>query len=321
LDLSEREEDYDWSVSETQRFSRFVGFVPIIEGCNKFCTYCIVPFSRGRERSLPAREIIRQVLKLSREGVKEVHLIGQNVNSYRPSDTAGLENFQGATPFSRLLRAVAATGIERVKFTTSFPRDFHHDIVDAIDEHKNLCNWVHLPVQSGSNNILKAMRRGHTIESYLEKIDKIKSSSKRISLTTDIIVGFPNEAEKDFDDTLKLVEICQFDSSYIFKYSPRPGTPSYEMADNVSAKEKTSRFLELEKVQRIYQQKALLTYINKNVEVLVEKFSSKNSNELSGHTTCHKVVNFEGTTELIGKIITVNITDSKLNTLYGKVVN
>jgi tRNA-2-methylthio-N6-dimethylallyladenosine synthase len=171
FDLGEREENYDWSVSEKQRHSPFVGFVPIIEGCNKFCTYCIVPFSRGRERSLPASSIIRHVLELRRQGVKEIHLIGQNVNSYRPKTDAGLETFSGATPFSSLLRAVAATGIERIKFTTSFPRDFHPDIVDAIDENENLCNWVHLPVQSGSDRILKAMRRGHSIENYLRRFD------------------------------------------------------------------------------------------------------------------------------------------------------
>ncbi|MCA1623327.1 MAG: tRNA (N6-isopentenyl adenosine(37)-C2)-methylthiotransferase MiaB [Acidobacteria bacterium] len=324
LDLGKREENYDWSVSETQRNSPHVGFIPIIEGCNKFCTYCIVPFSRGRERSLVAFQIIQQVLKLRDEGIKEIHLIGQNVNSYRPKTEEGLEKFKGATAFSRLLRAVAATGIERIKFTTSFPRDFHSDIVDAINENENLCNWVHLPVQSGSNDILKAMRRGHSIESYLEKIDKIKSAPERISLTSDFIVGFPNETEKDFRETLKLVEYCQFDSSYVFKYSPRPGTPAFQMIDNVSEKEKTIRFLEFEKIQKIYQQMALQSYINKTVDVLVEKFSSKNPKELSGHTKCHKVVNFESkferNNELMGKIIKIKVTKSKANTLYGNVI-
>jgi tRNA-2-methylthio-N6-dimethylallyladenosine synthase len=321
VDLGEREENYDWSVSETQRNSPYVGFVPIIEGCNKFCTYCIVPFSRGREKSLPAVQIIQQVLELRGKGIKEVHLIGQNVNSYRPKTEAGLEKFKGATTFSRLLRAVAATGMERIKFTTSFPRDFHADIVDAINENENLCNWVHLPVQSGSNDVLKAMRRGHTVESYLKKIDKVRTSPKRISLTTDFIVGFPNETEKDFRETLKLVEYCQFDSSYVFKYSPRTGTPAFQMIDNISEKEKTIRFLELEKIQKIYQQIALQFYIGKTVEVLVEKFSSKNPKELSGHTTCNKVVNFESNfennKELMGKIIKIRVTKSKSNTLYG----
>src|SRR5688572_14001942 len=184
VDLDEREKDYDWSVSDPQRHSPYVAFVPIIEGCNKFCTYCIVPFSRGREVSLPASEIIRNVLELRRQGVKEIHLIGQNVNSYRPRTESGLETFRDATPFSRLLRAVAATGIERIKFNTSFPRDFHADIVDAINENENLCNWVHLPVQSGSDRVLKMMKRGHTIESYFKKIDKLKESARDVALTT-----------------------------------------------------------------------------------------------------------------------------------------
>src|SRR6185369_7369782 len=153
IDLDERAESEAWDVPANARSSKYVAFVPIIEGCNKFCTYCIVPFSRGREKSIPASTIIRQILDLCRQGVKEIHLIGQNVNSYRPKTDSGLEEFKGSTPFSRLLRAVASTGIERIKFTTSFPRDFHSDIVDAIDENENLCNWVHLPVQSGSDRI------------------------------------------------------------------------------------------------------------------------------------------------------------------------
>lgn len=319
LDLGDRENDYDWSVSRTQRFSQNVGFVPIIEGCNKFCTYCIVPFSRGREKSLPANEIIRQVTKLRDEGTREVHLIGQNVNSYRPGDDNGLEKFSGATPFSKLLRAVAATGLERIKFTTSFPRDFHPDIVEAINENENLCNWVHLPVQTGSDRILKQMRRGHTIKSYLEKIDKIKSSPRKISLTTDVIVGFPGETVEDFQKTLELFDYCEFDNSYIFKYSPRPGTPASGLEDDVSAEEKTRRFLEIEKVHRFYQQKALQNCLDSTFGVLVEKLSSKDASNLTGHTTCHKVVNFQGAAKDIGKIVKVKILKSNLNTLFGEI--
>lgn len=319
FDLGERDENYNWSVSATQRHSPYVAFVPIIEGCNKFCTYCIVPFSRGREKSLPASEIVREVLNLRQQGIKEVHLIGQNVNSYRPQTNIGLENIKGATPFSKLLRVVAATGIERIKFTTSFPRDFHADIVDAINEHENLCNWIHLPVQSGSNRVLRAMRRGHTIESYLEKIDKIKESTRKIALSTDIIVGFPDETEEDFQDTLKMVDYCQFDSSYIFRYSPRPGTPAFAMEDSVSMPEKTRRFMILDKIQKFNQNVILQEYTDKTVKVLVEKKSSKSDAVLSGHTTCHKVVNFEGNDELLGKIIKVKITKSKVNTLFGEI--
>ncbi len=318
FDLGTREENYDWSVAEAQRHSPVVAFVPIIEGCNKFCTYCIVPFSRGREKSLTATEIIRQILSLRRQGVREIHLIGQNVNSYRPPTDSGLEKFSGATPFSRLLRAVAATGIERIKFNTSFPRDFHTDIVEAINEHENLCNWVHLPVQSGSNAVLKAMRRGHTIESYLEKIDNIKSSPKKLALTTDIIIGFPNETDQDFQATLKMADVCKFDSAYIFKYSPRPGTPAFALTDNVSEKVKTERFLELEKLIRCNQRNIFELYLNRTVEVLVEKVSNKDKAELSGHTTCQKVVNFKSSSELLGQIVRVKITETKTNTLYGE---
>ena len=319
FDLGEREIDYDWSVAEGQRHSKHVAFVPIIEGCNKFCTYCIVPFSRGRERSLPAAEIIRQVLTLMRQGVREVHLIGQNVNSYRPQNDAGLEGFKGTTPFSRLLRAVAATSVERVKFTTSFPRDFKDDIVDAIEEHENLCNWVHLPVQSGSDRVLKAMRRLHTVDSYKKKIDRIRSSPKEIALTTDIIVGFPGETNDDFLKTVELVEYCGFDSAYIFKYSPRPGTPAFEMADNVSEAEKTSRFLELERVQKEVQNRRLRRYFGRALSVLAERESTKSSDDISGHSTCHKVVNFRGTRDMIGTIRDVRITEIKSNSLYGEV--
>ena len=290
LDVGDRDETYDWTVVQSQRHSPYIAFVPIIEGCNKFCTYCIVPFSRGREKSLPASEIIRQVSALRKQGIKEVHLIGQNVNSYRPKDTGGLEKFSGATAFSRLLRAVAATGIERIKFNTSFPRDFHPDIVDAINENENLCNWVHLPVQSGSNNILKAMRRGHTIENYLERIDKIKSSPRKISLTTDVIIGFPSETEEDFQDSLKMADYCKFDSAYIFKYSQRPGTPAFAMRDDISSKVKTERFLRFENLIKYNQTPIFRDYINNTVEVLVEKISNKSSEEMSGHTTCQKVV-------------------------------
>jgi len=176
IDLDERAAGEVWDVPATARTSRYVAFVPIIEGCNKFCTYCIVPYSRGREQSRTAADIVSEVHALRRHGYKEIHLIGQNVNSYRPKSDAGLEGFAGATPFCRLLRAVAASGMERIKFTTSFPRDFHPDIVTAIDEHQNLCNWIHLPVQSGSDRVLRAMCRGHTAGDYLKRIERIRQA-------------------------------------------------------------------------------------------------------------------------------------------------
>ena len=317
-DLGEREDDYDWLPIKSQRHSPYVAFVPIIEGCNKFCTYCIVPFSRGREKSLSASEIIRHVLELCREGVKEVHLIGQNVNSYRPKTESGLEGFQGTTSFSKLLRAVAATGIERIKFTTSFPRDYHADITDAINENENLCNWVHLPVQSGSDHVLQAMKRGHTVESYKKKIDSIRSSPRNISLSTDIIVGFPGETEQDFESTCKLFEYCEYDSAYIFKYSPRPGTPAAELEDDVSLDEKRRRFLELEKIQRKSLQRSFDRKTGMTLRVLAEKPSGREG-QITGHSTCQAVVNFEGDDSHLGSIVDVRITEAKRNTLFGEI--
>ena len=319
FDLDDRETDYDWSVADAQRHSPYIAFVPIIEGCNKFCTYCIVPFARGREKSLPAAEIVRRVADLKSRGIKEVHLIGQNVNSYRPKTEEGLENYRGATAFSRLLRAVASTGIERVKFTTSFPRDFHTDIVGALDEHENLCNWVHLPVQSGSNRILRAMRRGHTIENYFERINAIRASKRNIALTTDLIVGYPGETEQDFCATLAVADYCNFNAAYYFKYSPRPGTPAFDLPDDVSPAEKTERFRRLDERIRTRQKPVFQSYVGRTLKVLAEKVSPRHPEQITGHSTCQMVVNFVGAADFLGKIVKVKITESKVNTLYGKI--
>src|SRR5687767_11161914 len=321
MDLGERGETESWDVSPAERHSPHVAFIPIIEGCNKFCSFCIVPYSRGRERSRPASEIVAEVRNLQALGYKEIHLIGQNVNSYRPRVEDGLEGFKGATPFCRLLRAVAATGMPRIKFTTSFPRDFHADIVTAIEENPNLCDWIHLPVQSGSDRILKLMRRGHKRDDYLERIHRIKSSSRRLALTSDIIVGFPGETDDDFRQTIELVEACEYDSLYIFKYSRRAGTPAANFDDNVSEKEKKDRFLELEKVQRRTQDKIYRSYVGRTLSVLAEKQSSRSESDLSGHSTCHKVVNFAGDRSLEGEIVDVLVTGAKTNSLYGQLVD
>src|SRR6185503_20272820 len=273
------------------------------------------------ERSRLASEIVDEVRRLQRLGYKEIHLIGQNVNSYRPRGENGLEGFSGATPFSRLLRAVAATGMPRIKFTTSFPRDFHPDIISAIEENPNLCDWIHLPVQSGSDRVLKLMRRGHKRSDYLERIQRIKSSNRRLALTSDIIVGFPGETEDDFRQTLELVEQSEYDSLYIFKYSRRAGTPAANFDDTVSEKEKTNRFLELEKVQRQTQEKIFGSYVGRTLSVLAEKRSSRSESDLSGHSTCHKVVNFAGDRSLEGEIVDVLVTGAKTNSLYGELID
>lgn len=324
LDVGERGgehgNDESWDISPAERHSPHIAFIPIIEGCNKFCSFCIVPYSRGRERSRPASEIVAEARRLQELGYKEIHLIGQNVNSYRPRVQDGLEEFPGATPFCRLLRAVAATGLPRIKFTTSFPRDFHPDIITAIEENPNLCDWVHLPVQSGSDRILKLMRRGHKRSDYLERIQRIKNSSRRLALTSDIIVGFPGETDEDFQQTVDLVRECEYDSLYIFKYSKRSGTPAAEFHDNVPEAEKKARFLELEKVHRAAQEKIYSSYVGRKLSVLAEKRSSRSADDLSGHSTCHKVVNFRGDSSLEGEIVDVVVTAAKTNSLYGTLV-
>ena len=321
LDLDERSENDAWEVSPAERHSPHVAFIPIIEGCNKFCSFCIVPYSRGRERSRPASEIVTEVKNLQALGYKEIHLIGQNVNSYRPRVEDGLEDFKGATPFCRLLRAVAATGMPRIKFTTSFPRDFHPDIVSAIEENSNLCDWVHLPVQSGSDRILKLMRRGHMRNDYLQRIERVKNSTRRLALTSDVIVGFPGETDEDFRNTLDLVEQCEYDSLYIFKYSKRAGTPAANFTDTVPEHEKTARFLALEEVQRKTQERIQQSYIGRTLQVLVERRSTRSEHDLAGHSTCNKVVNFAGDRSLEGEIVDVRVTAAKTNSLYGTLIN
>ena len=320
VDLDERRANERWEVASCDRRSPYVTYVPIIEGCNKFCSYCIVPFSRGREKSRPAREILEELSALKRAGYSEVHLIGQNVNSYRPKVEDGLEGVRGATAFSRLLRAAAATtGLPRIKFTTSFPRDFHEDIVRALEEHENLCNWVHLPVQSGSDRVLRLMRRGYKVADYMQRVEWIKGARRNLSLTSDVIVGFPGETAEEFDMTMDLVEQCQYDGLYIFKYSKRSGTPAAKIPSEVSKTEMTGRFLRLEALQRTVQRKIYELYRGAVVSVLVEGLSAKSSSDWSGHTTCHKVVNFPSSgSDLAGKIVQVRVTAAKKNSLYGE---
>jgi tRNA-2-methylthio-N6-dimethylallyladenosine synthase len=207
----------------------------------------------------------------------------------------------------------------RIKFTTSFPRDFHPDIVTAIEDNPNLCDWIHLPVQSGSDRVLKAMRRGHKRADYLERIERVKTSNRRLSLTSDIIVGFPGETDEDFRQTIDLVEQCRYDSLYIFKYSKRAGTPAASFPDNVPESEQKARFLELERVQKAIQEKIYREYVGRTLSVLVERQSSRSETDLVGHSTCHKVVNFPGTSALEGEIIDVEVTEAKTNSLYGVV--
>jgi tRNA-2-methylthio-N6-dimethylallyladenosine synthase len=321
IDLEDRREGEVWDVSPAERRSPYVAFVPIIEGCNKFCSFCIVPYSRGREKSRNAMEIVAEVNRLKSLGYKEVQLIGQNVNSYRPKSQEGLENYSGATPFSRLLRAVGDTGMERIKFTTSFPRDFHPDIVCALDEFPNLCDWIHLPVQSGSDRILKAMRRGHTRADYLQRVAAIRKSKRRLSLTSDVIVGFPGESDGDFEDTMRLVRDCEYDGLFIFKYSKRAGTPAASLENAVPEVEKKARFLALEELQESLQHRVYGDYVGREVSVLVERESARSSEDMTGHSTCNKVVNFRANHTQPGDVVDVLISQAKPYSLYGELIS
>jgi tRNA-2-methylthio-N6-dimethylallyladenosine synthase len=310
------------------RQTEHVAYVTITEGCNKFCSYCIVPFTRGRERSRRADNIVEEVRALGEQGFLEVQLLGQNVNSYGLSgrlhgSVAEMgrlpdSNGSGEITFARLLERVASeTSVPRIKYTTSYPRDFDDTVVNVMDSHDNLCEWIHLPAQSGSDRILRAMRRGYTFSDYMKKIEGIRRARKDYSITGDIIVGFPGETEEDFNDTLRLVAEVGYDGLFIFNYSPRPKTPSAAYADSVPDEVKTERFQKLQELQSRVQKVRYSRFVGQMVEVLVEGSSARSSADLAGHTRCQKVVNFSGPESLKGRIVQVRVTEVKSNSLYG----
>ena len=293
------------------RENKFKAYVNIIYGCDKFCTYCIVPYTRGKQRSRKREDIIKEVEDLVRDGYQEVTLLGQNVNAYG-------KDLYDDYDLSNLLIDVANTNIPRVRFITSHPWDFTDNLVDVIKNHDNIVNFVHLPVQSGSTRILKLMGRRYTKETYLELFNKLRSIPG-ISITTDIIVGFPGETEEDFEETLDLVKSCKFDSAFTFIYSPRENTPAAKLQDDVSLKEKEERLYKLNELVNTYSKESNLKMVNKVYKVLVEGISSKEGN-LFGYTETNKLVNFPGINDLIGKIVPVKITDAKSFSLDGEVV-
>ncbi|MCS6803851.1 MAG: tRNA (N6-isopentenyl adenosine(37)-C2)-methylthiotransferase MiaB [Acidobacteriota bacterium] len=303
-------------VDVRRRLDKYVAFVTVMEGCDKFCTFCVVPFTRGRERSRSPESILSEMVRLSQQGVKEVHLIGQNVNSYGLGRRIEGKN---RLSFAGLLSFLAArSDIPRIKFTTSHPRDFSSEIVEAIETWPQLCPWVHLPLQSGSDRVLAAMNRGYTCKGYLQKVAMIRQSSRRISLTSDIIVGFPGETEQDFIRTLDMIREIKFDSLYVFKYSPRPHTVAAKWPDTVSDSEKTARLQELVKVQQEVQSEVWREYLGKTLKVLVEGKSVKSENHWTGHSMCHKVVNFESSSDnLEGVEVTVKVDKVNPHSLFG----
>ncbi|MBQ8901924.1 MAG: tRNA (N6-isopentenyl adenosine(37)-C2)-methylthiotransferase MiaB [Bacilli bacterium] len=294
-----------------KRDSKVTAWVNIMYGCDKFCTYCIVPYTRGRERSRKLDSILEEVRHLKMNGYKEVTLLGQNVNAY------GRDIGES---FANLLEQVALTGIERIRFVTSHPWNFTDEMIDIIAKYDNIMPYIHLPLQSGSNEILKKMNRRYTKEEYLELFNKMKERIPNVAITTDIIVGFPNETEEDFLDTLEVVEKCEYDGAYTFIFSPREGTPAAKMKDEVSMEEKEERLQRLNEVVNKYSNKNNQKLLNKVVDVLILGESEKDNTKVYGYTDTMKLVNVIGGKELIGNIVKVKITDAKSFSLDGEYI-
>ncbi len=301
----------------TRRENPHRAYLTIIEGCDKSCAYCVVPFTRGPERSRTSASVLAETRQLADAGYSEVQLLGQNVNSYRDPSPAGWD-------FATLLDNVGRVpGMRRVRFTTSHPRDFVKPIIDAIDENPNLCNHVHLPVQSGSTRILNAMQRLYTRDEYMRRIEWMKNARRPIAITTDIIVGFPGETETDFELTLDLLREVEFDSIFGFKYSRRPNTPALVLEDQIPEDEKTRRLMIVQEMQREIQTRNNAAYLGTVEECLVEGFN-KATGQWIGRTSQHKTLNFlrpSSADDILGTYVDVRVTRAGANSLVGECVN
>jgi len=304
--------DETFETEVTRRDNPWRAYLTIIEGCDKACSYCVVPYTRGPERSRASDSILREVQQVAELGYSEVQLLGQTVNSYADPTPRRMR-------FSELLLAVAdVPGIRRVRFTTSHPSDFTRDIVDAIEAEPKLCDHVHLPVQSGSSKVLQAMQRTYSREEYLEKIAMIRAANRPIAITTDIIVGFPGETEGDFEETLSLLDEVGYDSLFSFKYSPRPNTPSLAMKDTIPEEEKSRRLGVLQEKQREIQTARNAVLVGETFEVLVSG-KSRRENQWFGYSTSHRVINFASQAkELLGTYVQIRVTGSGPNNLVGE---
>ena len=313
--LDDRQTDQAFETEFTARSNPHRGYITIIEGCDKFCAFCVVPYTRGKERSRTSASVLDEARRMAGEGYTEIQLLGQNVNSYRDPS--------GRMSFAELLAAVGEVpGIRRVRFTTSHPRDFTREIVQAIDAVPTLCDHVHLPVQSGSSRVLAVMAREYTREQYLERIAWLQGTRRDISLTTDLIVGFPGETEADFDQTLSLVDEAAYDSAFIFKYSPRPNTPAIAMPDSIPEAEKSRRLAVLQERQREVATRRNARHVGQILEVMVE-----GRNEARGQwiarTSQNKVCNFtapDALQPLVGSYREVRVTRSFPNSLVGEMI-
>ena len=311
LDGRQTEETFDTEF--TSRTNPHRGYITIVEGCDKFCAYCVVPYTRGKERSRTSASVLAEARRMADAGFTEIQLLGQNVNSYRDPS--------GRMTFAELLATVGQiTGIRRVRFTTSHPRDFTKDIVDAIDAVPTLCDHVHLPVQSGSTAVLKAMSREYTREWYLERIAWIKAAKREISMTSDIIVGFPGETEQDLEATATLLEEVRYDAVFAFKYSPRPNTPAIGMADSIPDEEKSRRLQVLLDRQREVQRKGYARHLGQVMEVMVEGHNHARG-QVVGRSSQNKTVNFTTAQPILpamGSYLPVRITQTFPNSLVGE---
>ncbi len=311
--LDDRQTDEAFETEFVARTNPHRGYITIIEGCDKFCAYCVVPYTRGKERSRTARGVLEEARRMAESGFTEIQLLGQNVNSYKDPS--------GQMSFSELLAAVGQlTGIRRVRFTTSHPRDFTKDIVDAIDAVSTLCDHVHLPVQSGSTAVLKAMNREYTRDWYLERISWIKAAKRTISMTSDIIVGFPGETEEDLEGTATLLEEVGYDAIFAFKYSPRPNTPAVSMADSISDEIKAARLQILLDRQREIQRVNYQRHVGEVMELMVEGYNRQRG-QVIGRSTQNKTVNFTTAQPILpatGSYLNVRVTQSFPNSLLGE---
>lgn len=293
------------------RNSGFKASVPIMYGCNNFCTYCIVPYVRGRERSRQPEVILREVQHLIQDGYKEIMLLGQNVNSY------GLD-VEGELSFAQLLSELDKVGIERIRFMTSHPKDISDELIDVMASGKHICHALHLPVQHGNNRILQSMNRRYTREKYLERVEAIRSKVPDISLTTDLIVGYPGETEEEFEETCSLVEQVGYDSAFTFIYSPRVGTRAADMPDQIPEEVSSRRIQKLIALQKDVTHKRYANYIGQVHSVLVEESSRRDENQMAGKNEYNITVNFPGDKSLIGQIVRVKITSAGESTLRGE---
>ena len=296
-----------------KRDSKITAWVNIMYGCDKFCTYCIVPYTRGKQRSRKSEDILKEVKELKEQGYKEITLLGQTVNAYG-------KDLDGEIEFSKLLEKVSDIGIERIRFVTSHPWDFTDKMIDVIASRENIMPYIHLPLQSGSNKILKLMGRRYTKEEYLELFNKIRNKVKNASITTDIIVAFPGETEEDFNDTLDVVNTCKYDGAFTFIYSPRENTPAAKMKNDLTEAEKEDRLHRLNELVNKYSKESNERMLNTIQKVLVIGVSEKDSNKVCGYTENMKLVNVTAPMDTIGQIINVKITDAKSFSLDGEII-